>query len=162
MNDESLQAQAMAQAEQAPAQQEYLEDEEEQDLDIAVNLAKEMIDDGGYDLISTALDQSNDPGQVIGQFLMQLGSQIFENMPEDITLSPRVMLAHDGWVEQVSDYLQEEYEISKEVMDRAESYIGAMAMQMAQGGGQQAPGQAPAPEQAAPQPGLAGAAGGMV
>ena len=161
MNNESLQAQAMAQSEQASSEPEYIEDQEEQDLNISVDMAKEMIDDGGFDAMETALDQSNDPGQVIGQFLLQLGSQIFDSMPEGMELSPRVMLAHGGWVEQVSDYLQEQYSVPKEIMDRAESYVGAAAMQMAQGGQQSVGGPPPQAAPAAPQ-GLAGAAGAML
>jgi hypothetical protein len=162
MADESLQEQAMQmeQGQEPEAQEDFLEDQEEEDLEIAVNLAKEMIDDGGYELLDSAVQQSKDPGQVIGQFLMQLGSRIFESMPEDLQLSPRIMLSHNGWVEQVSDYLQEQYGITKEVMDRAESYIGAAAMQMAQGG-QQTPGQPPAEAQPAAPEGAPVLPGGM-
>lgn len=129
---------------------ESLTDEEEMDLDIMVNLAKIMIDEGGYKVIEQA-EGSSDPGQVIGQFLVQLGSQIAEALPEEAKPSPRIMLAEGGWVEQVSDYLQEEYDVARDVMDRAEMYIGGAAQSIAQGqqAGQQ---QAPAP-QAPPQGG---------
>ncbi len=122
-----------------------LSEEEELDLSILVNLAKELIDDGGFDVVQQAVDQSNDPGQVVGQFLMQMGAQLVEQMPEDVTMSPRVLLAEGGWVEQISDYLQEQYDISKEVMDRAEIYVGTSAQELASGQQQQ---QAAAPQQA--------------
>lgn len=129
---------------------ESLTDEEEQDLDIMVNLAKIMIDEGGYQVIEQA-EGSSDPGQVIGQFLVQLGSQIAESLPEEAKPSPRIMLAEGGWVEQISDYLQEEYDVERDVMDRAEMYIGGAAQSIAQGqqAGQQPPGQ-PAPPQGGP------------
>lgn len=130
---------------------ESLTDEEEMDLDIMVNLAKIMIDEGGYKVIEQA-EGSSDPGQVIGQFLVQLGSQIAEALPEEAKPSPRIMLAEGGWVEQISDYLQEEYDVARDVMDRAEMYIGGAAQSIAQGqqGGQQQPQGQPAPPQGGP------------
>lgn len=132
------------QAQQSP--QEMTEDQE-QDLSIAVNIAKNLIDDGGWDIIEQALG-SNDPGQIIGQFLMQLVAQMTENLPEGVDIDPAIYLAIGGWVEQISDYLQEEYDVPKEVMDRAEMYIGTASQQMLQGQQQQ---QAQM-EQAAPMP----------
>lgn len=128
-----------------------LTDDEELDLEIMVNLAKIMIDEGGYQVIEQA-NSSSDPGQVIGQFLVQLGSQIAEGLPEEAKPSPRIMLADGGWVEQVSDYLQEEYDVPRDVMDRAEMYVGGAAQSIAQGqqGGQAAP---PPGEQVPPQGG---------
>ena len=145
----------MAIKEQIVEQEEegVLSKSEQQDLSIAVNLAKNLIDDGGSEVIKSS-ETSKDQGQVIGQFLFQLGSQIAEKLSGMVTISPRIMLIEGGWVEQVSDYLQEEYGIPKDIMDRAELYIGGMAQEMAasqQGGG--APqGAAPAagPEQAPP------------
>lgn len=124
---------------QEEAQSNDLSDIEEQDLSIMVNLAKNMIDDEGINVIKSA-EQSKDQGQVIGQFLFQLGSQLAEKLSGMVDISPRIMMAEGGWVEQVSDYLQEEYSIPKAIMDRAEMYIGGMAQEMAgaqQGGGQQ-------------------------
>lgn len=126
--------------------------EEEQDLDILVNLSKNLLDDAGADIIDGA-QNSRDPAQVIGQFLMQLMAQLNEQLAQmDITVSPRVLLAHGGWVEQISDYLQEQFDVPKAIMDRAEIFIAtqAEAMANAQQGG--APQGQPAPEQAPAQP----------
>ena len=136
------------QTQQSP--QEMTEDQE-QDLSIAVNIAKNLIDDGGWELIEQALE-SNDPGQIIGQFLMQLVAQMTENLPEEVDIDPAIYLAIGGWVEQISDYLQEEYDVPKEVMDRAEMYIGTASQQMLQGQQQQQSQM----EQAAPMPQQAG------
>jgi hypothetical protein len=131
-----------------------LTDDEEQDLKIAVLFAQKLIDEGGSDIITQAVKESKDPGQVIGQFLMQMVSQLHEKLPEDMQLSKRIYFAEGGWIEQVSDYIQEEYDVSKKIMDRAEMYIGGAAKQMAQGQAQQATqgqppqGAAPGPEQA--------------
>lgn len=136
----------MALEEQVAApQQETLAKGEEDELKIMVNLAQDMIDEGGDQVVDQAMN-SKDPGTIIGQFLMQLGSQLGEQLPFEI--SPRIMLAEGGWVEQISDYLQEQYDVPKKVMDRAEIFIGSSAQQMAQG--QQAQQQQPA----APQEGM--------
>lgn len=79
---------------------------------------------------------------------MQLVAQMTENLPEEVDIDPAIYLAIGGWVEQISDYLQEEYDVPKEVMDRAEMYIGTASQQMLQGQQQQ---QAQM-EQAAPMP----------
>ena len=111
-----------------------LTDAEENELDIMVKLAQNLIDEGGIEAIDMAKG-SKDPGQVIGQFLMQLGSQLGEQLPFEI--SPRIMLARGGWLEQVSDYLQDEYGFSKKDMDRAEIFVASSAQSMAQGQQQQ-------------------------
>ena len=129
-------------AQQGP---ERLGKEEEDELRVMVNLAMNMIDEGGDQIIDQAMN-SKDPGTIIGQFIMQLGSQLGEQLPFEI--SPRIMLAEGGWVEQISDYLQEQYDVPKKVMDRAEIFIGSSAQNMA---GQQATQQAP---QGAPQQGV--------
>lgn len=127
-------------------------DDEEQDLEIAVLLGKKLIDGGGSEVI-TAAQKSSDPAQVIGQFLMQLGSQLVEKMPADMKPSPKIFLASGGWLEQMSDFLQEEYDVSREVADRAEIYVAQAAHGMAQakqGAGAGAPTGDAAPAGAAP------------
>lgn len=131
-----------------------LSSEEEDDLKIAVLFAEKLIDEGGIDVIDQAVKESSDPGQVVGQFMMQMASQLGEKLPEDMKLSPRIFFAEGGWVEQVSDYLQETYKIDKKIMDRAEIFIASTAANMKQGADQQAvQGQPPAsgPAPAVPQ-----------
>lgn len=142
---------------EAPAEQGG---DEDTDLEIGVLIAKHLLEDGGFDVIDKAVESSSDPGQVVGQFLMQLGTQMFENMPEGVTLSPKIMLARGGWLEQVSDFIQEQLGVKKEIMDKAEIYVASTAQQMAQSKQQQgdpnappvAPGASAAPPQPAPQP----------
>lgn len=137
---------ALEQQMSAQPNEERLSSEEDRELDIMVMLAQNLIDDAGYEVIEQA-QASKDPGTVIGQFLMQLGSQLGEQLPFDI--SPRIMFAVGGWVEQISDYIQETYKVPKKIMDRAEIFIASSAQQMAQQGqAQQAGG---APQEAAPQ-----------
>lgn len=130
-----------------------LSDEEEMDLKIAVLMTERLLQDGGFDVIQKAMDSSKDPSQVIGQFLMQLGQQLHESMPDGMQLSPKIMLCQGGWVEQVSDYIQEETDVKKAVMDKAEIYVASTASQMAQQKQQQSGGTiegVPAPPVPAP------------
>lgn len=124
-----------------------LSEEEETQLSIVVDLAKNLIDDGGYEVIEQAMS-SKDPGQVIGQFLFQMVAQMGEQLPFEP--SPNIFFAKGGWVEQISDYLQEEYDIPKKDMDRAEIYIAQSAQSMAQARVQPAPEQSMPAEQSAP------------
>lgn len=128
-----------------------LGDEEETDLEIMVHLAENMIDEGGSQVIEQAMS-SKDPGVIIGQFLMQLGSQLGEKVPFDI--SPRIMLSRGGWLEQISDYLQDEYDVPQKIMDRAEIFVASSAQNMAQSqqgqGAEQAPQEQMPAEQQAP------------
>lgn len=141
--EDSMKAQAPA-PKQESQPNNRLSDEEETDLKIAVLLAERLIDDGGIKVIDDAVKTSNDPGQVIGQFLMQMVSQLNEKLPKEVQLSKRIYFARGGWVEQISDYLQEQYKIDKKIMDRAEIYIATAAQKMAQGQKQQiAQGQPP-------------------
>ncbi len=121
---------------------ELLSEEDELGLEIAVLMAKRLIDDGGAEVIKASAG-SSDQAQVIGQFLMQLGSQMMEELPEELRASPAIMLCEGGWVEQVSDFLQDEYDVPRDVMDRAEIFVGTSAQQMAQA--QQQPGGAAGP-----------------
>lgn len=132
--------QQQAPQEQAAPEGMALTDEEETDLKIAVLMTHRLLQDGGFDVIEKAVDSSKDPGQVIGQFLMQLGQQLHESMPDDMKLSPKIMLARGGWLEQISDYIQEEEGVKKEVMDKAEIYVASTASQMAQAKQQQSGG----------------------
>lgn len=150
----ALEQEMMNQEPQAPQEQgAELTPEEEEDLDIAVMLAQNIIDDGGISVIDEAVNSSKDPGQVIGQFLMQLVSQMSEQLPREVQFSPRIFLAEGGWLEEISDYLQEQYNIPQKDMDRAEIFVAASANSMAQGQAQQAAQPAPQPGAAPPMPG---------
>ena len=135
--------------EQESPEEGKLTKDEQDDLAIMLTLSKNLIDDGGYEVIEQA-QNSKDPGVVIGQFLMQLSEQLAEQLPFDP--SPRILLAPDGWVEKISDFIQEEYNVPKKVMDRAEIFIATSAQQMGQASQQQAPQQVMEAQAAPPMP----------
>lgn len=106
--------------------------EDEMDLEIGVLLGKRMLEDGGFSIVEKAVESSRDPSQVIGQFLMQMGQEMMENMPDDAKLTPAILLSPGGWLEQISDFIQTELDVKKEIMDKAEVYVASTASQMAQ------------------------------
>ncbi len=107
------------------------------DLQIAVLLGTRLLEDGGFDVIARAEQHSSDAGQVIGQFLMQLAQQMMESLPDGVTLSPTILLAKGGWLEQMSDYIQSHGHVPKKIMDKAEIYVASTSQQMAQNQQQQ-------------------------
>jgi hypothetical protein len=107
-------------------------DDRDIDLKIAVLMGMDLLDKGGFDVIEKAVDESSDPSQVIGQFILQLGQQLHEKMPDDLKFDPGIMLEEGGWVEQISDYIQAQIGVSAEIMDKAEIYVAHTATQMAQ------------------------------
>ncbi len=106
-------------------------DDRDLDLKIAVLMGMDLLDKGGFDVIEKAVDESSDPAQVVGQFLMQMGQQMYEKMPDDMKFSPEIMLAEGGWLEQISDYIQVELGVSADIMDKAEIYVAHTASEMA-------------------------------
>lgn len=129
-----------------------LTEAEHKDLEIAVMIGQNMMDDGGFDVIEQAIEQSSDPAQVIGQFLVQLIQKLAEAFPEDMKLSPRIYLAKNGFVEQMMDILIDEFDLDIKTADRAEIYVAQMAQELAKSlSQQQAPhgqpsGQPPLPQ----------------
>ena len=151
-------------AKQAPQNSDSLSDEEELDLQLAVAMAKKMLVEGkGLDVIKSALDSSQDPSAVIGQFFAQLFAQMHEAFPQDLEISPRIYLARGGVLEQLLDFLEEKLGLpssfSDEVFGTTVETIKAAAQDPAQGQApeaQEGAPQAPPPEAAMPQQGVMG------
>lgn len=138
---------------------EKASDIEEMDLAIAVALGQRMlVDAGGLDAITKAVQSTADPAQVISKFLVQLLLKIKDACSaQGVELSPSIVLGRGGWVEQmlelVEDKLKFPEEWSVEILDDIMETFKAMS-QSPQQGGQSPQGGAPAQQ---PQP----AAGGL-
>lgn len=78
------------------------------DVDLAFRMAVEMLDDGGLKVISDAIDQSNDPGKVVGQFLAQMMGQLAEKLRDEFQIDPKIFLAKNGWLDLVLDFIESE------------------------------------------------------
>jgi hypothetical protein len=78
------------------------------DVEIAVRMAVQMLDEGGLQMIADAIDKSNDPAQVIGQILAQMIGQMAEQLRDEYDIDPRIFLAKNGWLDQILDYIEHE------------------------------------------------------
>lgn len=127
-----------------------LSDAEELDLDIAILMGERLLEEGGFDVIEQALATSSDPAQPIGQFFVQLIQKLQESFPEEMKLSPNIYLSRGGWVEHMMDFVGDELDVDKKILDRAEIYVAQAAMELAK---QQSPeGAGPAPQAQAQPP----------
>lgn len=141
-------------------------DLEELDLEIAVKMGTKLMKEaGGLQAIEKALAGSGDPAQAISKFLVQLMMKIKETIDaQGVELSPNIVLAKGGWVEQMLDMIEQELglppEFSDEVFGDVVETFKALSKGGQQGGQPPAEAGAPAP-QAGPMPPQGGGLQGM-
>lgn len=80
----------------------------DEDVDLAFRMAVEALDGGGLKVIADAIDQSNDPAKVVGQFLAQLMGQLAEKLRDEFQIDPKIFLAKNGWLDLVLDFIEHE------------------------------------------------------
>lgn len=135
-----------------------------EDVEIAFRMAVQMLNEGGgLDLIRKTINESNDPAQVIGQFLAQIMGQLAEQLQQEVGLDPRIFLAKDGWLDLMLDYIEDELGYPEEFSD--EIYAQVLDIIKAAAQGPQAPNNVtgqPAPPGAAPPAQPAPPQGGMM
>lgn len=90
-----------------------------QDVEIAVRMAIKMLNEGdGIQVIKDAIDKSQDPAMVIGQFLAQLMGALGEKLAQEIGLDPRVFLAKDGFLDKILDYIEVKLKYPEDFSDQ--------------------------------------------
>ena len=126
-----------------------------EDAELATRLGIKMLaEGGGLELISKAINESQDPAQVIGQFLAQMIGQLAEKLRDQVNLDPKVFLAKDGFLDAILNYIEDKLgypeEFSDQIYGEVLEIIKAAAMSPAPPndvtGGE--PVQAPTPEEA--------------
>jgi hypothetical protein len=88
------------------------------DVEIAVRMAVQMLDEGGLKMMSDAIDQSNDPAMVIGQILAQMIGQLAEELNKEYNIDPRIFLAKNGWLDTILDYIEHELNYPENFSDQ--------------------------------------------
>lgn len=89
------------------------------DVELAVRMTiKALKDGGGLDVIRNAVNQSQDPAQVIGQMLAQIAGKLGEKLQQQYGVDPRIFLAKDGWLEQILDWIEKQLGYPKEFSDQ--------------------------------------------
>lgn len=132
------------------------------DKELVSMMGMAMLDNGGLDTIKAALGSSEDPGQVVGQFIAQMVGQLAQMTEEQMGIDPAVYGESDGFLDQILNYIEVELKLPPEFSDQVygETLEVMKAAAMGGEGGQPAPEQgAPAPAPAGGMPGLD--AGGM-
>lgn len=140
----------------APAKAEG-EIETSDDAALVTMMGMSLLDKGGLQTIQSALQTSQDPGQVVGQFLAQLIGQMAEFTRDSLQIDPAVYTEPNGFLDQILDYIERKLSLPKEFSDQvygdALEVMKAAAMAEQNGGQpQQAAGGPPAGP--APGPGL--------
>ncbi|MEG3035664.1 MAG: hypothetical protein RR877_09300 [Aurantimicrobium sp.] len=88
------------------------------DVEIAVRMAVQMLDEGGLKMMADAIDQSDDPAMVIGQILAQMIGQLAEELQNEYDIDPRIFLAKNGWLDTILDYIEHELNYPENFSDQ--------------------------------------------
>lgn len=90
----------------------------DEDIEILVRAGIKLLSGGGIEVISKAINESQDPSQVIGQFMGQLIMKMGEEFVEQMQLDPRAFLAKGGFLEELLDYIEERLSLPSEFSDQ--------------------------------------------
>ena len=123
----------MASLDQMPAQsngQTYDSD----DVELAVRLGIKLIrEGGGLKLMADAINQSQDPARVVGQFLGQLMGKLAEVVRDKYGIDPGIFVAKNGWLDTILDWIEGELgypsDFSDKVYGQVMELIKAAAME---------------------------------
>lgn len=104
------------------------------DVELATRMGIQlMTEGGGLEQIRQALNQSQDPAQVVGQFLAQVMSQLATQLQDQLRIDPKIFLAKGGWLEHMLDYIEKKLglpsEFSDQVFSQTVEVIKAAAQQ---------------------------------
>lgn len=90
---------------------EYLTEQDDQDIEIAANAALDMLEQAGADgktggqIVGELFTKSN-PGKMVAMFLMSMGKAVHAQH-EDVGLNPEIWLAEGGVLDEITDELQD-------------------------------------------------------
>jgi len=133
----------MASLDKAP---EEMETDSVPESEVISMMGMAMLDSGGLDLISKALAESQDPGQVVGQVLAQMTGQLAEFAQDQMGIDPAIFLEEDSFLDQILNYIERKLDLPPEFSDQVYGEVLEVMKAAAQ---QPEGGQSPGPEQAA-------------
>jgi hypothetical protein len=95
-----------------------------EDVEIAFRMAVQMLTEGGgIDVIKKAVNESQDPAMVIGQFLAQLMGQLAEKLQAEAGIDPKIFLAKDGWLDLMLNYIEKKLGYPPEFSDQVYTQV---------------------------------------
>lgn len=128
----------MASLDKKPAKGKEIETSE--DAQLVTMMGMSLLDKGGLQTIQAALESSQDPSQVVGQFLAQLMGQMAEYTANTLQIDPAVYTEPNGFLDQILDYIERKLGLPKEFSDQV--YGDALEVMKAAAMGGEAPQQA--------------------
>ena len=107
---------------------------DDHDIELAVRMGIQMMNEGdGIKVIKDAINQSQDPAQVIGQFLAQIMAQMAEKLQKEFQVDPKIFLAKGGWLEHMLDYLEKKLGYPSDFSDKVYNEVVEVIKAAAQG-----------------------------
>lgn len=123
-----------------------------EDAELATRMLIKMMNEaGGLQVIQDAIQQSQDPAQVIGQFLAQIMGQLAEELNKQAGIDPGVFLAKEGVLEAILNYIEGKLGFPEDFSDQVYGQVLEVIKAAAQ-----SPNGAAAPQQGAQQDPMAG------
>jgi hypothetical protein len=122
-----------------------------------------MLDKGGLKTIEQALSTSQDPVQVVAQFVAQMAGRLAEYTASEMGINPGVYAQPNGFIEQILGHIERKLnlppEFSDQVFGETMEVMKAAAQAPAPQEGQPPQGQQAQPPAGPPAPGPAAPAG---
>lgn len=104
------------------------------DVELAVMMGIELLTKGGaLELIKKAIDQSQDPAQVVGQFMAQIVAQLAEVLAKEYSIDPGIFLAKDGFLDYILNYIEQKLGYPEEFSDEIYTQVVEIIKAAAQG-----------------------------
>ena len=104
------------------------------DVELAVLMGIEILNEGGgLELIKKAIDQSQDPAQVVGQFMSQIIAQLAEALAKEYSINPGIFLAKDGFLEYILNYIEQKLGYPESFSDEIYTQVVEIIKAAAQG-----------------------------
>ena len=124
---------------------EDAEDEGNSDSELVSMMGMAMLNNGGLKVIEDALRGSQEPGQVVGNFLAQLTGQIAQFGQENLGIDPSIFLQKGGFIDQLLDYIERKLGLPREFSDQVYGEVLEVMKAVAMSGQNEQPQASPAP-----------------
>lgn len=95
----------------------------QEDAELAVRMAIKMLNNGGLEQLSNAINQSQDPAQAVGAFLTQLMGSLAEKLRDEANVDPGVFLAKGGFLDAILNYIEDKLGYPEDFSDQIYSQV---------------------------------------
>jgi hypothetical protein len=96
----------------------------QEDAELATRMGIKLLTEGnGIKVIHDAITQSQDPAQVIGQFLAQMMGELAEQLQKQAGIDPGVFLAKNGFLDAILNYIEKKLGYPSDFSDQIYSAV---------------------------------------